>query len=69
MRSQRELEEKLAALEYSGLVGRVFRNGSEIRSWEQRNFANRTFWDMDMADYRKGIVLLMKIREQQILAE
>ncbi len=68
MRSQTELEEHLAALEYMELAGRVFRNVSETLSWERRNF-DKSFFDMDIEDLKKGIVLLMKVREQQILAE
>jgi hypothetical protein len=66
-----ELEEQMAGLEYSNLIGRAFGSGKgvggQVRLWERRNLG-KLFDDMDINDLRKGIVLLLEMRKQHILA-
>lgn len=66
------LLEQLTCLEYSSLIGRIFGSGkgvgAKVRLWERVNFNERQFDEMELNDFRKGIVLLMRIREQRLLA-
>ena len=65
----RGLKDKALALEYSALVGKVFSDGAACRNWEERNFSGKTYYAMNTSELRRGIIILLEVRKQQLLCE